>query len=390
MVSLFSDIVRFETRRKLYHEPEYTYLDRSARPEASHVRSLYDSWFGEFPEEHRKALASAFRSTLDHHFLAASFELYLHAVLRRLMAEVEVHPAAPDGRSKRPDFLAIEQDGSRVYVEATLATDESEEVRASERRKAAVYDVIDQLEIRDFFLDMDMRGAPKTPVPTRQLRAELTAWIATLDADAINREFAATGRSGRPAYSFAHDGWHITFRVIPKSPKARGRPRARAIGVQAFGVSWSSTWEAIRDAVGRKATRYGDLAAPFIVAVNVGHFSLDLIDIMEALFGKEQFLVSIDAPDREPEMERAPNGLWWGPKGPQNRGVSAVLVAADVMPWTVAVCEVVLVHNPWAHYPYKGALCALPQRIPGDGVMVEQPGRHPREILGLPETWPDE
>ena len=46
-----------------------------------------------------------------------------------------------------------------------------------------------------------------------------------------------------------------------------------------------NTWESIRDAAIRKGQKYGKLEIPLIVAVNVGEFHVDMIDIMQALFG---------------------------------------------------------------------------------------------------------
>jgi hypothetical protein len=52
--------------------------------------------------------------------------------------------ADPTGRLTRPDFLATRPDGSRLYVEATLCTDESDEERAAEAVKNVVYDQLNE------------------------------------------------------------------------------------------------------------------------------------------------------------------------------------------------------------------------------------------------------
>jgi len=76
---------------------------------------------------------------------------------------------------------------------------------------------------------------------------------------------------------------------------------------------------------------------------------VDRIDEMQALFGQEQYIFSSNRLESEPRMERAKNGVWVGPTGVQYRRISAVLIAPDVLPWTVAVRNVRLYHNPWAN-----------------------------------------
>ena len=54
---------------------------------------------------------------------------------------------------------------------------------------------------------------------------------------------------------------------------------------------------------------------------------------------------------REPEFGRAPNGAFIGPKGPQNRNVSGVLLVSALRPWTVVTAEPAIYQNPWARNP---------------------------------------
>jgi hypothetical protein len=52
-----------------------------------------------------------------------------------------------------------------------------------------------------------------------------------------------------------------------------------------------------------------------VVAVNANVFHLDRIDIMQALFGQEQFIFDSSKVYQGPKMTRAPNGVWYGPHG---------------------------------------------------------------------------
>lgn len=81
----------------------------------------------------------------------------------------------------------------------------------------------------------------------------------------------------------------------------------------------------IRKSIQDKATKYGELDLPYIVAINViDEFESDDsdIDISNALFGEEQFTVIFrgnELIDQRPW--RKSNGAWYGPEGAQNRRV---------------------------------------------------------------------
>ena len=68
----------------------------------------------------------------------------------------------------------------------------------------------------------------------------------------------------------------------------------------------------------RKATRYGRMRVPFVIAASL-HDVLDDIDIHNALpLGEEIFIARQDpgATSISGTPSRQPNGLWWGPRRP--------------------------------------------------------------------------
>ncbi|HCE66162.1 MAG TPA: hypothetical protein DER40_01170 [Geobacter sp.] len=75
---------------------------------------------------------------------------------------------------------------------------------------------------------------------------------------------------------------------------------------------------ALKDSVIAKAAHYGDLGIGLVVAVNAINQHLEMIDIMEALFGQESFTFPANIGGAvEPQMQRLPNGAWNGLKGPK-------------------------------------------------------------------------
>ena len=124
-----------------------------------------------------------------------------------------------------------------------------------------------------------------------------------------------------------------------------------------------------------------------MVAVTVITIHLDRIDTVQALFGQERWIVRTGQRDAEPGPRKS-NGVWCGPDGPQNTRVGAVLIANEVLPWTVASSDVCLIHNPWAAAPVAGPICAVAQGVPDGDTMQWLEGVHPRGIFDLPEGWP--
>jgi hypothetical protein len=145
----------------------------------------------------------------------------------------------------------------------------------------------------------------------------------------------------------------------------------------------------IRDKISRKANYYGRLRRPLVVAINVASGHADNIDVMQALFGTEHWTYpTFSGVLGEPRFGRAPDGVFVGPKGPQNRNVSAVLLVSALLPWTVATSEPVIYQNPWSRNPIN----SLPESItlfrPEGQRMVARSGTPAHQMLDLPQGWP--
>ena len=109
---------------------------------------------------------------------------------------------------------------------------------------------------------------------------------------------------------------------------------------------------------------------------------------MQALFGQEKFVFQRDNLNADPEMQRVPKGLWFGPKGVRYRRVSGVMIGFDIKPWTFAVRELIYYVNPWAHSLVEGCIYTLPTAVPANGKMEWNKGAHPKEILGFSKPYP--
>lgn len=389
---LFDNITRHYEGPALYAEPSFSYLNRSARPAATRIRQALDAWFARYPQSGQADLRGRFRSKDDRHHNSAFFELLLHELLTRMGCSVEIHPSPPDSQiTRHPEFLVQPSQGSCFYMEAILATAESEEESAARARMNEVYDALNRLDSPNFFIGLEIAGLPQSPPRAKRIRAFLKAQLNKLDLDEIAERWKSGGIKAVPHWRYEHEGWSITFYPIPKSPKLRGRSGARPIGMLGHEPKFVDSSTPIRNAILAKAGRYGDLDLPYVIAVNaLDEASVDETDIMDALFGAEQYTVALGPTGviSYPEVSRAPNGAWTSESGPRYTRVSAVLVAVRLSPWTVGSAAVWLIHNPWAQRPYSSPLTRLPQGTPEAGRMNWHDGDSLHDVLGLPSGWP--
>lgn len=147
---------------------------------------------------------------------------------------------------------------------------------------------------------------------------------------------------------------------------------------------------AIRDALCTKASRYGDLELPYVVAVNALDWSADFTDIMEALFGKEKYIIDLSrSKPSEPEKTRELDGVWTSKSGPRYTRLSAALVVIGLSPWNLPRANIRLYHNPWANLPYNSELTLLPQAVPLTSQMKLKDGKSLASVFDLPQNWPE-
>lgn len=385
------DIQRDDIGPASYSEPSFIYLNRSARPAVVLIRQELENWFSRYPDAAKGNILRRFQSDdeIKHH--SAFFELYIHELLIRLGHKVEIPHPEPGASSRRaPDFLATSQEGSRFYVEATLAINQSQQDVSGEKRLNQVYDALNGLDSPNFFISVEVHGAPAVPVPGRRLRHEVRQFLNSLDPDSCSEIIRHSGMRAVPSHKFDFQGWRIDISPIPKSHKSRGKAGIRPLGILGPAeAQFVDDRTALKDSVIAKATHYGDLGIGLVVAVNAINQHLEMIDIMEALFGQESFTFSTNfGGAAEPQMQRLPNGAWNGLKGPKNTRVSAVLVMSSLIPWTVAVSNPEIFHHPWARYSIGDAFDALTHYRPDAGKVVRREGICPKGLFELPDGWP--
>jgi len=145
-----------------------------------------------------------------------------------------------------------------------------------------------------------------------------------------------------PLWNWEDDAWTIGFWAFPKKVGARGRFGVRRVGLWDHPVVVVDARRGIVSALRSKATRYGELDLPFVVAVNTLHLAADTEDAAAALFGSLQLL--FNPATGQSREARAPDGAWGTSAAPRSRGVSAALLVLGATPWTCGVTDPGLWH----------------------------------------------
>jgi hypothetical protein len=113
-------------------------------------------------------------------------------------------------------------------------------------------------------------------------------------------------------------------------------------------------------------------------------------DAVNALFGSDGVEVW-----REPgggfghRDIRTPDGAWFGPGGPVNTRVSAVLSTERLTSWSLGQRRARLFLNPWAARPLVGSPIPVGRRRVDGDRLVRPAGQSIRELLGLADGWPE-
>lgn len=382
---LFDDSHREDTSVAGFQESTFAFLNRIAGNYWDHPRALIQQWMDRINDDiSYNDLRQRLRSGDNEQFRSAYLELYLHESLLRAGYEIVVHPEVP-GTTRQPDFLAVCGD-NQLYVEA-VAPGSTAAAKAAAGRRAVLFDTVNRLQDPNFILWLDHLVDGPRPPQSAHLRAELRQWLRRLDPDAPWTTDTA------PRHDWREDGWEAGLKAMPKKLEARGlRPDSRAIGIYGHtGANWVDDAPAIRKALAAKHHEYGDLDAPFVIAIGTYLMDTDRWHASNAMYG--QLAMEFDPySDGEPPTRviRQNDGYFGTPPDWQNRNVSGVLLVNQLMPYYFQRAEVAL----WRH---PNPIHALPDDLgfPAHVIALDSgelseapPDPSAGEFFGLPDPWP--
>lgn len=362
---------------------EYQYYDESSRKEIGLIREVLNDWFARYPEGGQAEL----RARFEREFQDPFYELLIHELLRRHNFELQPHPTL-DWTNRHPEFLATNNE-AQFYVEAKVVRGQSAGEASLEKLTATLYDEINKLQLRDFFLHIETVVFKSGMQPSgKRVKNFISESVPQYDPDEVMaRLVRLVGLRDRPHIVFEDDDVLLEISLIPKSPEARGKA-GRAIGMISGNPNWGKIDQRLRDAVKEKGCRYGDFDRPYLICVNiVGDEPPDDDDVFNALFGTLHFRFSRNVPNADPVPYRESDGAFFSKRAGAN--VGAVLITRTGIS-NVANARHWLVKNPNARHEFPVQSLRFHSFVVNEVQLEPRGGLTIGEVLGLKPGWPQE
>lgn len=384
--SLFSAEPRRDDGPAPYAQRAYGLLDRSALPSSARVRRELDLWYARLPEAAARSIKQRFVSTNDTVHLGAFFEIYLHELALRLCDDVDLDVGRDRTASKRPD-LSIRCEGETALVEATAVTGHDFHSPQEQLHLDQVYDAVNAVAAPAFGVDVDVETIGAGTPATSRITKLLQRWLDSLDPDVL---FAAQQRGeDHPETTLRVGDWCVRVSAYALAPEHRDYPHHRVVGGRSFGGGGIDDVKPIKKRLRSKASHYGEMPEPFVVAMLCAGTFVDDRDINKALFGRIGY--RHDAGANELVGERQRDGVWMHDSGPVHTRLSAVLTFPKLSPHSICAVEPTLWTNPWASRPLTRPWPWRWMEGHASGRVVEHAAtRSIADVLGLPERWPVE
>jgi hypothetical protein len=382
MATLFDNRQRTDATPASHGEDMFSFLARIDQPYWAAVRDVLDEWYAELPATEQGELRKRLETGKYGEILSALWQLYLHALLDRTGFTVKPHPTIA-GTERKPDFLAVDADDDGFYLEAAVVIEPDE--RAARRRVlGAIYDQINLVPSPRFWLRVYLDAEGANPPPAARLRPFLADWLATLAYDRAVALAHAKRFAELPHTTWEAAGWNLRFMALPKVPLDRGP----TIGMYPDEGGVFDPRSEVLPTLKKKASRYGHLDRPYVIAVLCDNVVANDGDVEAALFGR----MTVNFARAGQQIfywgaHRKSDGLWTAERGTR---VSAVLAATEFKPWTIARVVPRLWTNPWAARPLTVTMQWAARASPTEteSPLIVEPIRPPREVLGLAADWP--
>lgn len=351
---LFEDKLRNTIEHKTSSKAMFTYLDESSHSKAEYLRKLLNRFFETFnlnstPEE-TKEIYQRIKSNNDE-FHSAFFELMIHFILINQGYELEIHPTL-DNCSKKPDFLVKHKNGENFYLELVTVQDVS-----GCKHIEQVNDVFFQNQHDNFCVITEHNNGQMNSSPkVKDLRNKIFTWLDNLDPDTeLLRD-----KNHLSSMKWEHDDFSINIKAFPLSKDQRAK------GLCLFNGSISperiiTTEQNLIKSLKKKATKYGSINIPFIIAVALSpreySFPLTKNIQLQTLFGKQSIYYNKNS---DSKLKYSGNSLWLHNNKPQNTKNSGIWFFDFPSIFSLPELRTNLYLNPWATHQLKSSLYEFP------------------------------
>lgn len=261
----------------LTSESTLSYLDRSARTDAASARQYLEHLFAAYPPEEK----AAFKKRLHDEFESAFFELFIYDLLRSNGAALALHPQVSE-KSTRPDFLARFPNGDQLIVEAIVSKDISAAEQKIESQWERIFDHLNRkLNCPNYWIAFGSCDHPEIP-PTP---SNLCRFVQRQIDQFTQLDMAYGFNLPLPTWLF-QDGTLFSIEISLIRRPQPAKPDDRPIAVYPGKARCGGGEQALLNAIKAKATKYGQLNLPFVVAINaLSRWGTHSEDVTRALYG---------------------------------------------------------------------------------------------------------
>lgn len=272
------------------------------------MKTLLDICLNKYKEQERDELITRLQSS-DESFFSTCFEILVHYLFTMLNAEIISHPQLP-GSNKRPDFL-IKFDNEEFYLE--LCTIQESDLTQIYQLKEFIRKCGEDIHIVNLNVD-ELQHVDRIA-----LEKEIKDWYTE------NR-----GKSLQRYFQFNQSKYGGVELVIGSSPPVKSENHRTYFHEQ------------LLKKLGKKASKYGKLDKPYIIATTFRPSSIShILEYNTEFYQIEQVLYGID---------NATDSFWRKDKKARYTRVSAVLLF-----------NLLTIEN--ALNPIKYVLCLNPEAI---------------------------
>ena len=246
----------------------FDFYDESGRTAYEQLRAALELWISEVGDaNYKNDLISRITKGGNAAFKAALAELIVYDLLVRLGHSVSVHPSVSQA-TRKPDFGLIDGKGrATAYVEVT-SVNRPDKLEKEINRENEIYNAIGALDLPEgCLLGYRLVRAGSDSPPLGQLLASIESWAkANLDR----------ARTESVVESFSVGEWVFELELFSG---LEASVSTGAIGLASLRGGLISPHQDIRGALYRKSRGYGQMNAPFVIAV---------ADAKDQMFNRQQ------------------------------------------------------------------------------------------------------
>jgi hypothetical protein len=325
---LFKDYIRFDAAPLKSKESSFDFLERSSWRRCGLVREMLNDWI--IPMLSDAEFISQIKSNNNKQHYAALFELLFFTLFKRQGFDVTKHPEVP--RKTRPDFQVKNEAGFSAYMECTLSGS-SFETLDEENRKAAVEEIIREIEYYPYYINLDFLTISKKSISKKAL-------LNFIDAVKDKSEGIENEELFHIRHYFENNDWELEVSLIRKPDLSRKVSLGYISGKAKTIEHTKSIFNALND---KKPSKYGLTGSTYIICINNKDMFFKDEDMNEVLFGYDGPKINLSYGSEK--------GFFHCDGKPINTSVSAVLLFKGMDILTLSNTRISLWHNPFAKFP---------------------------------------